>query len=107
MGDDSFKGTVKVEHPEDRKAKIEVRYQAETDKDGQLTVTLKVEGERGTQIHTIREAMEEEERQKKDTRRKLQQEVEKAIEKQAEEIYTNRQKSSTRAHKSMTDFIKG
>ena len=106
MGDDSFKGSVKIDHPEDKKANLEVRYRAETDKDGKLTVTLKVDGERGTQTHTIREAMEEEERKNRDARRKLQQDIQKAIEKQAEDIYTNREKSTTKTHKTMMDFIK-
>jgi hypothetical protein len=107
MGDDSFKGTVKIEHPEDKNTKVEVTYRAETDKDGQMTVTLKVEGERAVQTHTIREAMEEDDRKKKDARRKLQQDTEKAIQNLAEDIINNRQKSSDKSFKTMNDYIKG
>jgi hypothetical protein len=106
MGDDSFKGSVKIENPEDKKSKVEVTYQADTDKDGQMTIKIKVEGERATQTHTIREAAEEDAKKRSD-RRKTQQDVQKAIQNQAEDIYNNRMKSSNKAFKTMSDYIKG
>jgi hypothetical protein len=107
MGDDSFKGSVKIGNPEDKKQKVEVTYKAETDDKGKLTVKLKVEGEHATQIHTIAEAIEKEDADNKAARRKTQQDVQKAIQNQAEEIYNNRMKSSNKAFKTMSDYIRG
>lgn len=106
MADEKFKGSVKVQHPEDRKTKVEVTYKAETDKDGGLTVKLQVEGERATQVHTIREAMEQEEAAGRDARKKLQEDIQKAIQNQAEDILNNRAKSSSKVFKSMSDYIR-
>jgi hypothetical protein len=107
MPDDSFKGSVKVQHPEDKKAKVELKYKAETDKDGQMTVTIKVEGEREVHTHTIQEAMAQEEKDDRAARRKLMQETQKAIEAHAEDIITGRTRSTDRVFKSMSQYIKG